>query len=145
MPDFKRKPRNAVWLTPYLTLSNVDKTLKAYTEAFGFAVDIKDEENGLPRHLEITHGGKPIAMGAAEEFEGSDCGVSKSTATLGVDAPQTFSVYVESVDAHLDGLRKTLSPSSKTHAITPVPFGLGEACRTVRRVGQGFGGSVGGG
>lgn len=112
MPDFKPKPRNAPWLTPNLTLSNPDKTLKAYTEAFGFEVDVKSEKSGLPEHLEITHGGKPIAMGGAEEFE-TGYGVGKSPATMGVAAPQAFYVYVDDVDAHHAGLSKKRSVTIK--------------------------------
>ena len=105
---FKKKPASAPWLTPYLTLGDVELTMKAYAEAFGFDPKIVQEEGGRPTHVEVMYRGKPLVMGGPEG-EDADERASKSPATLGIEAPQTFYVYVDDVDAHYAGLARKRS------------------------------------
>lgn len=97
MGRFVDKPAAAPWLTPYLTLRDMGKTLKAYREAFGFEPKVVREDRGVPTHVEILYQGQAIAMGGPE---GSSEGDARSPATLGMNAPQTFYVFVDNVDAH---------------------------------------------
>lgn len=108
MGEFKDKPRDAQWLTPYVTLGDVEKTLKAWREAFGFDVKVMGEENGRPTHVEVFHRKKPIVMGGPEG-EDADARATKAPASLGVAASQTFYVYVDDVDAHYKDLARKRS------------------------------------
>lgn len=95
----KRNPRpeGMNWLTPYLTVSSAEASLKFYEKAFGFTPGgTMPGPDGRVMHAEMSYQGNTIIMFAPEGAWGSQC---KTPHHSGVDSPASLYVYCEDVDA----------------------------------------------
>lgn len=82
------------WLAPYITLRDVEASIRFYTEIFGFELaDKVDGPDGTPFHIEFRYHGEKVLMGTPDRPETGQC-----PATLGVRAGQWFYLYVDDVD-----------------------------------------------
>ena len=61
------KPDHADWITPSLTVSDIESSLKFYQKAFGFepAMVMRDD-NGKATYADMNYKGKTVAMLLAE-------------------------------------------------------------------------------
>lgn len=97
MTTFRDKPEQAQWLTPYAIVQDMDKSLTFYQTALG--LDLKDCVNGPdgePLHAELAHKGKVILMCAPE---GAFGGTAKAPLSGRFEAPNSYYLYVDDVDA----------------------------------------------
>ena len=90
------RPLNTPWLTPYLTVASGRAALDFYQRAFGFKAGHVVDENGVPTHAEMHYQGQIVIMFAPEGAWGS---TARTPRSMGVEAPQTFYLYCEDVDA----------------------------------------------
>lgn len=97
MSKFKPKPEVAQWLTPYLMVKDMAKTLDFYQNALGFKIGMQmPGPGGAIMHAEIEHKGKVIIMCAPEGAHGT---TNKCPASGGFEAPSSMYIYVDDVDA----------------------------------------------
>lgn len=90
------KPEDLPDLVPYLVVSDVERSIKFYQEAFGFKIkEISYGEDKKPMHVEMTRNGAVI-MFCGEGAFGSQ---SKAPVNLGISMPLNIYVYCEDVDA----------------------------------------------
>ncbi|WP_374621791.1 VOC family protein [Pandoraea sp.] len=94
MPD--PRPSHVPWLTPYLTVRDASAAATFYAQAFGFTVHDMVNDDGAVMHVEMFYHGQLIVMFAPEGAFGT---TARTPRTSGVEAPQSFYVYVEDVDA----------------------------------------------
>ena len=90
------RPNNTPWLAPYLMVKSAEAALDFYERAFGFARGNAVNHDGKVQHAEMYYRGQIVVMFAPEGAFGS---TAKAPATLGVEASQTFYVYVDDVDS----------------------------------------------
>jgi len=97
-------PNNMSWITPCLTVKDVDKANEFYKNTFGMTiVDSVPGEDGTTWWSTITHRGETIMLGK----EGAWGGNTKAPATSGQDAPASLYLYVEDIDSfHKDATGK---------------------------------------
>jgi PhnB protein len=91
-------PAEANWLTPYLTVSDAQKSLDFYQRAFGFGPGnvIPGPEGGV-MHAEMTWQGKCVVMFSPESAASPK--PMKTPAHSGIELPLVFYVYCPDVDA----------------------------------------------
>ncbi|CAM2182998.1 PhnB protein [Paraburkholderia sacchari] len=104
------RPAGVPWLTPYLTVRDARDAIEFFRAAFGFVVCDCVEDDGAVMHVEMTYHDQLIVMFAPEGAFGSTARTPKSANAI---APQSFYLYVDSVDAvyarALDAGAKSLS------------------------------------
>lgn len=60
----KLKPNHASWITPYITVQDVEAAKIFYETAFGFVTtDLNHDEEGILQHLEMTHHNQLLMFG----------------------------------------------------------------------------------
>lgn len=90
------RPANAPWLSPYVTLKELEKSVKFYEKAFGFKVrDLAKGEDGTVCHAEMTYQDELLMFGQQGAYD------KKTVAPVssGVPSPISLYIYVEDVDA----------------------------------------------
>lgn len=96
------KPEGAAWITPYVMVPDVAKTIDFYTKTFGFSLKEKfDNQKGVVMHAELTYQGQSMMFGA-EPTEGDEaCSGMQVNApvTSKINCPINLYVYCEDVDA----------------------------------------------
>lgn len=89
------KPKNATWLSPYITVKDVDAAVNFYKNAFGFQVgDLAPGEDGTTWHAELKYKDQLIMLGK----EGGYDKTSKSPISSGVESPINLYLYCDDVD-----------------------------------------------
>lgn len=92
------KPQNShpmSWVSPYLTVTNVDAAVDFYKKAFQFMVsEVKPGEDGVSLHAEMQYKDQLIMVGK----EGAYGSPLKAPRTSGVESPITLCVYCDDVD-----------------------------------------------
>lgn len=84
------------WVSSYLIVSDVEKSITFYQKAFGFEVagDISRDENGKAKHCELKYKDAVIMIGKpSENKEGG-----QPPALSSVESPMSLYVYCENVD-----------------------------------------------
>ena len=82
---------------PYLTVSDVEKSITFFQEALGFSLmepAMKNDE-GVAVHAEVTYQNMSVMMG----LEGSYDGTCKTPHHSGVEAPVSLYIYCDDVDS----------------------------------------------
>jgi PhnB protein len=88
------KPSGASWLSPYLTVKDVDAALDFYQRAFGFEKRMSmPGPDGRTMHAELIFRDIVILLGP----EGNQC-PSKAPVTTGIAPPIGLYLYCEDVD-----------------------------------------------
>lgn len=83
------------WVSPYITVKNVDTAAKFYQTAFQFTLsELKQGEDGSGIHAELNYKDQLIMIGK----EGAYGSPLKSPLTNGISSPITLCVYCEDVD-----------------------------------------------
>ncbi|MBY0500600.1 MAG: VOC family protein [Alphaproteobacteria bacterium] len=99
---------NETWISPYLTVIDVDAAVDFYTRAFQFEnSEIKPGDDGKGIHAEMIYGGHLIMCGRESAY-GS---LLKSPKTSGVDSPITLCISCDDVDAFY---QKALAQGAKS-------------------------------
>lgn len=95
MTNQATKPTNVPWLSPYITVGDVDKAASFYKKAFNFEVrDLAPGEDGTTWHAELTYQGQLVMFGKQGAFGGK----LKTPKSSGADSPINLYVYTEKVD-----------------------------------------------
>ena len=89
-------PNNMSWITPCLTVKDVDKAHEFYQNAFGInIIDGVPGEDGTTWWSTISYRGETIMLGK----EGAWGGTSKAPITSGREGPTSLYLYVDDVDS----------------------------------------------
>ena len=97
MTDRPQPPENARWLTPYIVVSDIQKTLSLYKDALGFEVGVVlPGPDGTPQHAELMYKGKSVVMLAPEGAWGT---TARAPSTTDVETPISLYLYCDEVDA----------------------------------------------
>ncbi|NRB11323.1 MAG: VOC family protein [Rickettsiaceae bacterium] len=89
------KPENFPQLSPYLTVTDADKLIKFYQDAFGFTTEnVSKDDNGKPQHVEMRFG-EAVIMFCPEGAFGTP---NKAPITQNVTMPINLYIYCEDVD-----------------------------------------------
>ncbi len=89
------KPERATWLSPYMTVRDVDAAVLLYQNAFGFELlDKAPGDDGTTWHAEMRYQDQLIMMGK----EGAWGGETKTPISSGVECPICLYLYTENVD-----------------------------------------------
>ena len=89
------KPERATWVSPYLTVKDVDEAITFYTKAFTFKkVEVAQDDDGTTVHGELQYKDQLIMVGKAGAYGGT----SKSPTVSGVESPISQYIYTENVD-----------------------------------------------
>ena len=108
MSDPLKKPHS--WVSPYITVKDVDAAAKFYQTAFQFILsEHKPGEDGVAVHAELNYKDQLIMIGKEGAYESP----LKSPITSGIDSPITLCIYCEDVDTFykkaLNGGAKSIS------------------------------------
>jgi uncharacterized glyoxalase superfamily protein PhnB len=91
----KVKPDHASWITPYLTVKDVDAAKAFYETAFGFiATDENVGEDGTLQHLEMTYRNQLIMFGK----QGAWGSTTLTPNSSGTACPINLYLYCDNVD-----------------------------------------------
>jgi uncharacterized glyoxalase superfamily protein PhnB len=102
------KPDFTPQLSVYLTVTDANKSIKFYEEAFGFkTLDVAKDEQGNPQHVEMKKGDAFIMFCP----EGAFGMPKKAPVTLGITVPLSMYVYCEDTDALY---KKAIATSAKS-------------------------------
>ncbi len=114
-PDFMR------WITPYLTVKDIEASLDFYEAAFGFErQEVNPNPDGTITHARMIWQDGSIMMGP----EGAYGGTSKAAATSGVESPVSLYVYCDDVDA----LAERAAAAGATVKFAPMDTFWGDRC-----------------
>jgi len=85
------------WLSPYLIVKDVRKTIEFYTNVFRFETmgEPIDAPDGTLGHAELCYKDSVVMIGA----EGGWKGTTKTPANSGIESPINLYIYVDAVDA----------------------------------------------
>ena len=94
------KPDNMPWLSPYLIVQDVEKSIEFYKSAFGFELTkaMKDDNDKIT-HAELKYHDAIIMIGLEGEFDGEEF---KSPATTKHKQYSFLYLYVDEVDKFFD-------------------------------------------
>jgi PhnB protein len=88
-------PAHASWLSPYITVLDVDKAVEFYKNVFRFEVkNLVPGEDGSGWHAEMQHKDQLIMCGKQGKYGGT----SKAPAVSGIECPITLYLYCDNVD-----------------------------------------------
>ena len=89
------KPTSIPQLSPYFTVKDGNKSIKFYTDAFGFTVvDLVKGDDGEPQHVSMEKQEAYIMFSP----EGSYGSTKKAPISLGVSMPVSMYIYCENTD-----------------------------------------------
>ncbi len=88
------------WISPMITVKDVDASLKFYADAFGFEPggSMKDD-NGRTEYANMMYKGQMVLMMMPEQSWGSP---SRTPANTGTPTPVSLYVYCDDVDARYE-------------------------------------------
>jgi PhnB protein len=99
-------PPEANWLTPYLTVADVEKSLAFYAAAFGFGRgNVVPGPQGGIMHAEMTWQGKNVIMFAPESAAAGESPMKAPTHSC-LQMPLVLYVYCADVDALTERARQ---------------------------------------
>ena len=111
------------WVSPYITVVDVDAAVGFYKNAFQFTVsEVKSGEDGRSLHAEMSHNNQMIMCGKENAYGSS----LKSPQTTGIESPITLCVSCEDVD---DFYQKALSHGAKSISVPEDMFYGYRMCR----------------
>lgn len=88
-------PAGAPWILPYITVTDVDKAVKFYQNAFNFNVkNLVPGEDGTSWHGEMTYKDQLLMCGKQGCYEST----TQSPLSSGIESPITLYLYCEDVD-----------------------------------------------
>lgn len=91
------KPDNAPWLTPFLTVTDVEKSMQLYNTAFGFEAGMTiPGEDGQVMYGDMYYQNELLIMMGPECPEGPP---SQTPTHSGAATPVTMYIYTPDVDA----------------------------------------------
>jgi len=91
------KPENVTWVSPHLTVSDVDTMAKFYEKAFKFQIkELMTGEDGSIWHGELRYKDQLIMLGKAGAY--GDMSKTRSPKVTGVESPMNLYLYCEDVD-----------------------------------------------
>lgn len=89
------RPPNVTWVSPYITVSDVEKMSSFYQEAFQFEKgELVPGEDGTIWHGEMKYKDQLIMLGKALAYGGT----TKSPNMTGIESPMNLFLYCEDVD-----------------------------------------------
>jgi uncharacterized glyoxalase superfamily protein PhnB len=104
------RPAGFPWLSPYVTVKDVQAAAEFYKKAFGFGIkDIAEGPDGIPGHAELTYQDQVIMIG--REGDWGEKGKISSPKTSGTASPINIYIYTENVDAFY---KKALAAGAKS-------------------------------
>ncbi len=90
------KPENLPQIFPYLTVTDANKLIKFYEDAFGFTTEnVSNDENGNPQHVEMRYG-EAVIMFCPEGAFGTP---KKAPVTQNISMPMNSYIYCTDVDS----------------------------------------------
>jgi len=90
------RPEQFPWLSPYLTVKDVEKSADFYTKAFDFKVkEVSKDENGTPMHAEMLYKDQLLMFGPEGNWGNFE---TKTPLTSGINSPINLYIYCEDVD-----------------------------------------------
>ncbi|MGF1605758.1 MAG: VOC family protein [Rhodothalassiaceae bacterium] len=93
------KPDAALWLTSYIVVADMARTIRFLTEGLGFTLGDTMAGPDGPIHAEFHYKDVIVLMAAPE---GTDGNPLKAPKTMGVPMPFNFYLYCDDVDAAYD-------------------------------------------
>lgn len=94
-PKASSKPENVTWLSPHITVSDVDKMANFYEKAFNFTkLDLVPGDDGSTWHGEMRYKDQMIMLGKAGAYNEK----SKPPFLSGLSSPVNLYLYCEDVD-----------------------------------------------
>lgn len=89
------KPNNISWLSPYITVKDVDISANFYQQAFQFEIkNLAPGEDGTPCHGELNYKDQLIMIGK----QGAWNGTTKTPNSSQIESPINLYLYCEDVD-----------------------------------------------
>lgn len=89
------KPADVPWISPYMTVCDIDKAVDFYKKAFHFAIrEVAPGEDGKGVHAELTYEGQLVMLGK----EGAYGNKTKTPVSSGIASPIHLYIYTENVD-----------------------------------------------
>lgn len=95
------KPVHMPWITPYLTVTDVEKAAQFYQDAFDFTFNQDasfQDDSGHTVHAEVSHNNGVVMLGK----EKSSGITTQSPKTSGTQSPVCLYVYCDDVDSLFD-------------------------------------------
>lgn len=98
------RAENMPWLSPMITVQDVDKAVDFYSKTFGFEpMQTIPGDDGTTWHASMKYQDQVIMFGK----EGAYGNPTKAPATSGTDAPISIYLYIDNVDNfHEDAVKK---------------------------------------
>lgn len=88
-------PPHATWVSPYITVENIDTAIPFYQKAFGFEkLDAVPGEDGSTWHAELRYKNQLLMLGKAGAYK-----PGQSPKMSGVESPMNLYLYCEDVDS----------------------------------------------
>ncbi len=116
-------PENATWVSPYITVSDVDKAAEFYQKAFQFQkLNLAPGEDGSTWHGEMRYQDQLIMMGKAGAYGGK----TQSPLQSGIESPMNLYLYCENVD---EFFKKAVAAGAKALAAPEDMFWGDRMCR----------------
>lgn len=89
------RPANVTWVSPYITVSDVDKMISFYAKAFNFEKkEMVPGDDGTTCHGEMKYKDQLMMFGKAGAYNGT----TKSPLMSGVESPMNLYLYCEDID-----------------------------------------------
>lgn len=109
------RPDGAPWVSPYVIVSDVDRAVNFYEQAFGFErVHLVAGEDGTSWHAEVRYKDHLIMFGKAGAYGGK----TRAPLESGMESPINLYLYCDDVDEFyenaLDAGAKSLSEPEDT-------------------------------
>ena len=115
------RPRYMPWITPYLTVKDIEASLNFYEAAFGFERQYDTpNSDGSITHARMTWQDGSIMIGP----EGAYGGTSRAPVTSGMESPISLYVYCDDVDA----LAQRAAAAGATMKFPPMDMFWGDRC-----------------
>lgn len=97
MTDIPPKPDGMAWLTPFVTVTEVETALPFYEKAFGFEPGMTmPGDDGKAQYADMKYKGETLFMMAPEGSWDMPC---RTPTTTGTPGPIGLYVYCDDVDA----------------------------------------------
>ncbi len=106
-------PENATWVSPHITVEDVDKSMHFYEKAFQFKKrEAAPGEDGMTWHGEMSYQDQMIMLGKSGAYGGS----TKTPKQSGIESPMNLYLYCDNVDefykkAILEGAQSIVEPA----------------------------------
>lgn len=122
-PNSAVLPENFTWVSPYITVADVEKSGDFYHKAFQFQKkDFPLGEDGTVWHGEMQYKNQMIMLGKAGAWGGK----TKPPTATGVESPINLYIYCEDVD---DFYKKAVAAGAKSLGAPEDMFWGDRMCR----------------